>query len=99
MRLPRLAEFRENAMLPKDFTPDLLADPTNAQEVDDPQAVTPDPGSPQPDAIPVPAEPGMPSTPPTDFPEIPRPQPPETSFPVHPESSPGQAPPTDPHAD
>ena len=30
MRLPRLAEFREKAMLPKDFTPDLLADPTNA---------------------------------------------------------------------
>ena len=38
-------------MLPKDFTPDLLADPTNAQEVDDPQAVTPDLGSPQPDDL------------------------------------------------
>ena len=54
----------------------------------------PDPGSPQPDAIPVPAEPEMPSTPPTDFPEIPEPQPPQTPFPVHPEPAPGQAPPT-----
>ena len=98
MRLPRLAEFRERAMLPKDFTPEILEDPTNAQ-ADDPQASMPDPGSPQPDAIPVPGEPEMPSTPPTDFPEIPNPQPPETPFPVHPEPAPGQAPPTDPPSD
>ena len=97
--MPRLAEFRERAMRPKDFTPDLLADPPNAQAADDPQAVTPEPGGPQPDAIPVPGAPEMPTTPQTDFPEIPEPQPPETPFPVHPEPAPGQAPPTDPPAD
>jgi hypothetical protein len=83
-------------MRPKVCTPDRLADPTNARAADDPQAVTPEPGSLPPDAIPVPGEQEMPSTPPTDFPEIPEPQPPLTPSPAHPEPSPGQAPPTDP---
>jgi hypothetical protein len=46
----------------------------------------------QPDAIPTPNRPEIPSTPPTDFPEIPKPQPPQSPFPAHPEQTPGQAP-------
>ena len=40
----------------------------------------------QPDAIPTPNRPEIPSTPPTDFPEIPKPQPPQSPFPAHPEA-------------
>jgi hypothetical protein len=50
------------------------------------------PDRPAPDAIPVPEKPEMPSTPQTDFPEIPKPKPPQSPFPAHPEPTPGKTP-------